>query len=90
MMGVILTLFAAEEYSVKPLEGPVSQHEICQGEQHIQFRCLLSQPSVSCFTVSELPLYNLENKSDLCSDRRFLVFPAFDLRLRSDRPLFAM
>lgn len=37
--------------------GPVSQNEIRQGKHHIQFCCLFSQPSVPCFSVSELSLY---------------------------------
>lgn len=33
----------------------VSQNQVRQSEQHIQFRRLLSQTSVACFPVSKLP-----------------------------------
>ena len=33
----------------------VSQNQVRQNEQHIQFRRLLSQTSVACFSVSKLP-----------------------------------
>ena len=33
----------------------VSQNQVRQSEQHIQFCCLLSQPSVSCFSVPQPP-----------------------------------
>lgn len=33
----------------------VSQNQVRQSEQHIQFRRLLSQTSVACFSVSKLP-----------------------------------
>lgn len=37
---------------------PVSQNQVRQREQHIQFGGLLWQTSVSRFSIPELPLYD--------------------------------
>ena len=61
--------------------GPVSQDQVCQCKQHIQFCGLLQQPSVSGFPVLESALDHSENVLDFCSDRGLLTFTALDLRL---------
>lgn len=54
----------------------VSQNQICQCKQHIQFCGLLLQASVSCLSVSKQTLYNAKNVLYFCSDGRLLMLSA--------------
>ena len=48
---------------------PVSQNQVRQREQHIQFGGLFSQTPVSRFSIPELPLYDRKYVLYLCPDR---------------------
>ena len=52
---------------------PVSQNQVRQREQHIQFGGLFSQTSVSRFSIPELPLYDRKYVFYLSSYRRLLM-----------------
>ena len=60
-------------------ESPVSQNQIRQREQDIQFGNLFSQTSVPGFPVSKLALYYPKDMLYLGPYGRFLLFAAFDL-----------
>lgn len=59
--------------------SPVSQNQIRQREQDIQFGNLFSQTSVPGFPVSKLALYYPKDMLYLGPYGRFLLFAAFDL-----------
>ena len=65
--------------------GPVSQNQICQSEQYIQFGRLLLQTLIPRLSISKLPLYYAEDMFHFRPNRRFLVLPALELPLRSGR-----
>ena len=48
---------------------PVSQNQVRQREQHIQFGGLFSQTPVSRFSIQELPLYDRKYVLYFCPDR---------------------
>ena len=58
---------------------PVSQNQIRKCEQDIQFCSLFSQTPVSCFSETQLLLYNSEDVFHFGSDGRFLALSALDL-----------
>ena len=70
--------------------GPVSQNEVCQSKQHIQFCRLFSQTSVSGLSISESTLYYRKDMFDFCPDGCLFVFPTLDLRFGSGRLVFAL
>ena len=58
---------------------PVSQNQIRQCEQDIQFCGLFSQTSVSRFSEMQLLFHNSEDMFHFSSDGRFLALSALDL-----------
>ena len=68
----------------------VSQDQVCQSKQHIQFGNLPSQTSVSCLSESKLLFHDSENMFNFGAYGRFLVFSAFDLGLGAGGKVLAL
>ena len=67
--------------------APVSQNQVRQREQHIQFGGLFWQTSVSRFSIPELPLYDRKYVFYLSSYRRLLMLRLFCSPLPTCRQL---
>lgn len=68
--------------------GSVSQDQICQRKEEIQFCGLFMQSSVSCLSVKEPALDHSENMLNFGSDGGLFPLAALDLRFGASRSVF--
>ena len=68
--------------------GPISQDQICQRKEEIQFGDLFMQSSDSSFPVMEPAFDHSEDMLNFGSDIGLFPLAALDLRFRTSRNVF--